>query len=195
MIRLETTLCVTQIITLIHLYITKRNEESARADALARDLYDKDVNEFWSSVRQLNRSSSLLSNCIEGVTGEKNISDYWREHFHKLLNCNSNDTDLKYNVIGKFENIQYDANTIVTSEDICKLIEKLKCGKASGPDGISAELLRFAHDSLHVLLSLCFSACLSHSFLPQSLLEITIVPVIKNKCGSLTDSNNYRPHS
>ena len=31
------------------------------------------------------------------------------------------------------------------------------------------------------------------SFLPQSLLETTIVPVIKNKCGSLTDSNNYRP--
>ena len=175
------------------LRITKRNEDCARADALARDLYDKDVDEFWSSVRQLNRSSSLLSNCIEGVTGEKTISDYWREHFHKLLNCNSNDTDLKYNFIGKLENIQYDANMIVTSEDICKLIEKLKCGKASGPDGISAESLRFAHDSLHVLLSLCFSACLSHSFLPQSLLETTIVPVIKNKCGSLTDSNNYRP--
>ena len=29
--------------------------------------------------------------------------------------------------------------------------------------------------------------------MPQSLLETTIVPVIKNKCGSLTDSNNYRP--
>ena len=40
---------------------------------------------------------------------------------------------------------------IVTREDICKLIEKLKCGKASGPDGISAESLRFAHDSLHCI--------------------------------------------
>ena len=27
----------------------------------------------------------------------------------------------------------------------------------------------------------------------KSLLETTIVPVIKNKCGSLTDCNNYRP--
>ena len=63
---------------------------------------------------------------------------------------------------------------IVTSEDICKLIEKLKCGKASGPDGISAESLSFAHDSLHVLLSLCFSACLSHSFLP-----LTFAPLIR----------------
>ena len=53
------------------LRITKRNEESARADALARDLYDKDVDKFWSGVSQLNRSSSLLSNYIEGVTDEK----------------------------------------------------------------------------------------------------------------------------
>ena len=44
------------------LRIAKRNEETARADALARDLYDKDLDEFWSSVRQLNRNSSLLSN-------------------------------------------------------------------------------------------------------------------------------------
>ena len=75
--------------------------------------------------------------------------------FYNLLNCNANDTDIKHKVIGKLEKSQYDANMIVTSEDICKLIEKLKCGKASGPDGISAESLRFAHDRLNVLLSLC----------------------------------------
>ena len=65
--------------------------------------------------------------------------------------------------------------------------------KTSSPDGISPESLRFSHDRLHVLLSLCFSACISHSYPPKSLLETTIVPVIKNKCGCLTESNNYRP--
>ena len=44
------------------LRIASRNEETARANALARDLYDKELNKFWSSVRQLNRNSSLLSN-------------------------------------------------------------------------------------------------------------------------------------
>ena len=82
---------------------------------------------------------------------------------------------------------------IVTSEDTCKLIEKLKCRKASGPDGISVESLRFTRVRLHVLLSLCFSACFSHSYLPKSLLETTIIPVIRNKCGTLTDCINYRP--
>ena len=63
------------------LRMTKYNGETARADALARDLYDKDLDEFRSSVRQLNRNSSLLSNCIDGVTGEKNISNYWKIFF------------------------------------------------------------------------------------------------------------------
>ena len=119
------------------------------------------------------------------VTGRKNIFDYWKEHFHKLLNCNSNDADLQYNVIGKLENIQYDANMIAPSEDICKLIENHLVRMA--------ESLRFAHDRLHVLLALCFSTCLSHRFLPLSLIETNIVPVINNKCGSLTDSNILRP--
>ena len=44
------------------LRIAKRNEETARADTLARDLYDKDLDECWSSVRQLSGNSSLLSN-------------------------------------------------------------------------------------------------------------------------------------
>ena len=70
---------------------------------LARDLYDKDPDEFWSSVRQLNRNSSLLSNCIDGVTGEKNISNYWKEHFYNLLNINGNDTDIKHKVMGNLE--------------------------------------------------------------------------------------------
>ena len=31
--------------------ITKRNEETARADTLVRDLYDKDIDELWSNSR------------------------------------------------------------------------------------------------------------------------------------------------
>ena len=50
------------------------------------------------------------------------------------------------------------------------------CGKSSNLDGIIAQLLKIAHDRLHLLLSICFSACLSHIFLPQSLLKTTIVP-------------------
>ena len=49
------------------------------------------------------------------------------------------------------------------------------------------------HDQLSVLLSLCFTLFLSHGYLPPKLIETTIVPIIKNKCGNISSSSNYRP--
>ena len=34
--------------------------------------------------------------------------------------------------------------------------------------------------------------CLSHGYLPSTLIKTTIVPIVKNKSGNLSDSNNYR---
>ena len=81
----------------------------------------------------------------------------------------------------------------VSTEDIRIIVNKLKCDKSAGPDGISAESFKFSHSRLYVLLSLCFSLCLTHGYLPKSLMETTIVSIVKNKCGNLSDSNNYRP--
>ena len=46
---------------------------------------------------------------------------------------------------------------------------------------------------MHTLLALCFSLWLSHGYLPIALIEATIIPIVKNKSGNLSDSNNYRP--
>ena len=62
-------------------------------------------------------------------------------------------------------------------------------------DEICAEYLKFSNIKIHDLLALCFSLCLSHGYLPADFIETTIVPVpvVKNKSGNLSDSNNYRP--
>ena len=82
---------------------------------------------------------------------------------------------------------------LVTTEDIRNIVKKLKCGKSSSPDGISAESIKFSHSRVYVLdlLSLCFLLCLTHGYLPTSLVETTVVPIVKNRCGNLSDSNNY----
>ena len=76
---------------------------------------------------------------------------------------------------------------LVSTEDIRNIVNKLKCGKSSGPDGISAESLKYSHSRLYVLLSLCFSLCLTHGYLLKSLMETTIAPIVINKCGNLSD--------
>ena len=81
----------------------------------------------------------------------------------------------------------------VSTKCISEIIAKLKCGKSVRPDGICAECLKYSNVKLHTLLALCFSLCLSHGYLPIALIETTIVPIVQNKSGNLSDSNNYRP--
>ena len=70
---------------------------------------------------------------------------------------------------------------------------KLECGKLAGPDGVYAESIKFALPRLHVFLSICFGLCFTQGYMPADMMKTTIVPIIKNKCGNLADSNNYRP--
>ena len=70
---------------------------------------------------------------------------------------------------------------------------KLEIGKSAGPDGVYAECIKFAYHRLYVLHSFCFRLCFTHSYMPNDMIETTTVPIIKNKCGNFTDSNNYRP--
>ena len=72
-------------------------------------------------------------------------------------------------------------------------LKNIKCGKSSGIDGISAEHFVFAHSRIHVLLSLLFSAFITHGYLPGMFMKTAIVPIIKNKTGDTSDKNNYRP--
>ena len=69
--------------------------------------------------------------------------------------------------------------------DVQALKRKLEFGKSASPDVMCAEGVKCAHDQLSVLLSPCFTLFLSHGHLAPKLIETTIVPIIKNKCGNI----------
>ena len=58
----------------------------SRANSLARDLSDKDVNGFWKTMRMMNNCNTIHANVIDVVTGPENIASHWKQHFDKLLN-------------------------------------------------------------------------------------------------------------
>ena len=53
----------------------------ARADPLAKDFCDYDIEEFWKCVKKLNLCNNIQANCIEGKTDEKDIANHWKEKF------------------------------------------------------------------------------------------------------------------
>ena len=51
-------------------------ENTAKTDSLARDLYDNDVDSFWKAVNKMNSCNNVQANVIVGITGQENIADY-----------------------------------------------------------------------------------------------------------------------
>ena len=126
----------------------KRSEEEIRADAMASNLLNNDHDSFWTDVKKLNSSNAIISNLIDGTSGESNIANLWKKHFCNILNANTCDSDLKNEIMAKLENIQHTDDMTVSCVDISHLISQLKCGKAAGSDDLCAEYFKFAHNKL-----------------------------------------------
>ena len=40
---------------------------------------------------------------------------------------------------------------------------------------------------------MCLSVFFVHGFLPSSIMSVVLIPIIKNKCGSISSKDNYHP--
>lgn len=167
----------------------KSNEDQLRADSLAKRLLCKNSNDFWKEIKQINNDKLLLPNTIEDAKGSQEISKLWADHYKTLFNC-VNDCR---NVNELCENFVYSGDMDVTPDNVKKAINNLDSGKSCGADNIFAENLKFCSDFVNRLLSECFSGFISHGFLPDSLINVILVPVVKNKGCSIREKSNYRP--
>ena len=167
----------------------KRREDSLRKESLAKSLLNKDNGDFRKEIKTMSNAKTVLPNSIDGVSGASDIADLWQKHYQNLFNC-----------IDRSTNIQemYDTNieenpAPVSVSELSHIIDNLQRNKSCGLDGIYAEHLIYASHRLKTLLSLFTSSCFTHGFLPRSLLDILLVPIIKDKSGSITSRDNYRP--
>ena len=77
--------------------------------------------------------------------------------------------------------------------EVNQAIGQLADNKACGMDNITAEHLKLASPRVAALLSICFTGMMTHGTLPDSMLTVTLVPVIKDKAGKVGSMDNYRP--
>ena len=78
---------------------TERAEEIVKADALANELCEKDNDGSWKDVSKINHLSNVIANCIDGVSGESNISYFWKDHFSTILKSTGSCNDKLKNSI------------------------------------------------------------------------------------------------
>jgi hypothetical protein len=75
-----------------------------------------------------------------------------------------------------------------------KIKEAFKCldkNKSCGSDGIYAEHLKYTDLKLIPIISMSFTCMLVHGIIPDSLIDVILIPVIKDKGGRTNSKDNY----
>ena len=91
-----------------------------------------------------------------------------------------------------FTNNRIDDVTIV-NEEIVSLVRKINPNKATGPDGISGQMLLLCDDSVSIPLQIIYSNILSTSIYPDIWELANVTPIFKK--GDKQLIKNYRPIS
>ena len=98
----------------------KQHEDSMRQDSLARKLAERENLAFWKEIKNMNNSRTPLPTNINGVVGEEQIADLWKDHYENLFNSVKSD-------IGQVQfSVLYEDSIEVTCSEIQRAIHRLK---------------------------------------------------------------------
>ena len=83
-------------------------------------------------------------------------------------------------------------NDVINVHDLNQIVKGLKNNKAVGNDGIPSEVYKFVSELLLTMMSIFLSGCMLTGKLPNSLMHVVIIPLLKCKSKDPADVNNYR---
>ena len=142
---------------------------------------------FWSFVKCFKQSKglSVLESGGAQVTDDIGKANLLNRTFASKLSdpAVTSFPDITFSITDKL----YD---FAMSEELVRLLQQLVVGKACGPDGLSARILRECAVELAVPLCKLFNMSLRHGIFPEQWAEANIVPIFKK--GSRRDPDNYR---
>ena len=166
----------------------KKNEADMRKVSLAKKMSELESNEFWKEIRTINNAKTPLPCSIDDSNGPQEIINLWEKHYRGILNCLPKVSyGSNYVLEDSYDNVK------VTNAETLSAIKSLEDNKSCAQDGIFAEHLKYASSKIVPLLSMYFSGLFVHGYLPNSLMSVVLIPIIKNKCGNISSKDNYRP--
>ena len=147
---------------------------------------------FWSYIKNLKKDTcnipSLFVNGSEVLENQAK-TEVFNDHFQSVF-TKEDTSRLPSKGPSPYQPLD---DFVVTTAGIDNLLVGLDVHKASGPDHISARVLKEAHSELAPIFQIIFQHSLDSGLVPQDWKIANIVPV--HKKGDKSSAPNYRPVS
>ena len=177
-------------------YIIRKKKillEKLKRDNMLESCLKKDANIF-KEIRKQRSSKQEFTTTIDGES--EDIPEYLATKYEKLYNQVDDEANLVKLELALKSKISSDSLKFVDriTESVVKTAvqQKLKPGKKDPVVNMNSDYLIHAPEKLFDILSKCFKSYLIHGHVSRFLLISSMVPLIKDKLGDVTDSNNYR---
>ena len=178
-----------------HLEIRKKKRllERIKHDNMLNLCLNKDIDIF----KEMRKQRACGKTCATLIDGRSNdIPDYLAGKYEQLYNQvddreNLEALESELNMKINHESLRF--VDMITPEVVKKaILNKLKPAKTDPVADISSDFLIHAPEKLFELIARCFKGYIIHARVSSFLLISTMVPLIKDKLGDITSSNNYR---
>lgn len=173
------------------LRLCKINENNIRNRKLLDNLNDKNYKTFWAEVRKVNNHNLMSPSEIDGKSTDEDICQIFSEKYKLIFNRKQ---DLEKST-SRLPGLSYKTKVEIllrfSKDDVKEAIGRLNFG--IGFDMIHSNHLKFATELFIEFLAMLFTSFIVHGFMPIDILKGIITPLVKDKFGSLSTSNNYRP--
>ena len=149
-----------------------------------RSLKNSSPKEYWNIINKSTESKQIISNIS---------TQTFMEHFKKLGIAHQPMVGQG----GEFDprlinhSVNDNLNVHFTTDEIVKLVNKLKNNKACGIDFIRNEFLKYCPKEIISMITELFNLVLDSGLIPSDWCIGIIMPLYKNK-GSIHDPDNYR---
>lgn len=154
-------------------------------------------NEFWREVKTLKGKKDCMPSTVDGQNSDKDISNLFATKYEELYTSVPYDKNVMNDIISNVDcNLKHLTETgccyRVTVNDIEKAVKKLKQGKQDGSQTFYSDHIIYGPQRLYVLLSILFTAMITHGVSPHIFLCSVLQPIPKNVHKDMEDSTNYR---
>ena len=155
---------------------TKEGEKTLYRLARQRHQAGKDVQQ----VRMMkDKDGNVMSD-------EESVLRMWKEYYMGLMN-EENEREIR-EIDGERVNLEVDS---VSKEEVMENMQRMKNGKAVGPDDIPVEVWKCLGESALKFLTKLYSRTMESERMPEEWRDSVLIPIFKNK-GDVQRCSNYR---
>ena len=148
---------------------------------------------LFAEIKKMRKTKTVVADKIDGVT--EDIPNHFGNIYKELFNSVKDADEVKTISVEVEKKVTIDSLSDVNKvnkEEVKKAAAALKPGKGDPVYSFSSDCLKVESETLSEYTAILIRSFLLHNYIPQIMLLSTLVPIIKDKLGSINVSKNYR---